>query len=94
MTNVSDVKMKTILALATKINSVYRSALCLYLLISTMMFGVFNIPAMAAEEPVIAAASDLKLYCPAIHQGNRTHSEAELWLFRQFFPADKPESAV
>lgn len=67
-TFMSDMEMKNLQALATKINAVYRSVLRLFLLTSTMMFGFFNIPAMAADEPVIAAASDLKFALEDIAQ--------------------------
>lgn len=43
-----------------KMKTLYRTVLRLFLLISAMMPGFFNTPAMAAEVPVIAAASDLK----------------------------------
>lgn len=38
----------------------HRTVMRQFLLIAVMMFGFFNIPATAAEAPVIAAASDLK----------------------------------
>jgi molybdate transport system substrate-binding protein len=47
---ITDITMKTL----------HRMVLRLILLISAMMLGFFNGPAIAAEVPVIAAASDLK----------------------------------
>ena len=52
--------MKTLHTPATKINTVYTKVLRLFLVISGMILGFSNTPAMAVEVPVIAAASDLK----------------------------------
>lgn len=60
--------MKTRHTSTTKINAVYKTVLRLFLLISTMMLGFANNPVMAADVPVIAAASDLKFALEEITQ--------------------------
>jgi molybdate transport system substrate-binding protein len=60
--------MKTLHTPIIKINAVYRTVLRLFLMISGMLLGFSNTPAMATEVPVIAAASDLKFALEDITQ--------------------------